>query len=52
MVKRLEEISEKYKMKSLKDQKPKEHDLGKLASSYGCDCDSFGGGDPPCDCNR
>lgn len=19
---------------------------------YACDCDSFGGGDPPCDCNR
>jgi len=20
--------------------------------TYMCDCDSFGGGDPPCDCNR
>jgi hypothetical protein len=19
---------------------------------YSCDCDTFGGGEPPCDCNR
>ncbi|MEK6875442.1 MAG: hypothetical protein AABX30_02055 [Nanoarchaeota archaeon] len=22
------------------------------SAGYSCDCDGFGGGDPPCDCNK
>ena len=56
MVKRLEELSSRkpLNLKELKQTTTYEAQpyADKGARKYSCDCDQWGGGDPPCDCNK
>jgi len=46
-------VIEKGNLNQIKASNPRFYEqITQSEKSYACDCDSFGGGDPPCDCNR